>query len=1002
MGGSLDVADGTVVRAISSDGQETTVAGVGSYGFSGDGGPATSAELSNAAGVALDGNGDLLIADSDNHRIRLVAAASCASGCPYGLSSMTKGDIYTVAGNASQGSSGDGGSATSAELNGPGGVALDGNGDLLIADSNNHRVRLVAAATCASGCPYGLSSMTKGDIYTVAGNGSQGSSGDGGPATIAELDFSYNNIDAASGVAVDSDGDLLIPDTNNNRVRLVAAATCASGCPYGLSSMTKGDIYTVAGNGTWGYSGDAGPATSAELDSPVGVALDGSGDLLITDTYNDLVRFVAAASCASNCPYGLSSMTTGDIYTVAGGGTSGLGDGGPATSAELNSPQGVAIDSDGDLLVAETNGARVRLVAAASCASGCPYGLSSMTKGDIYTVAGNGTWGYSGDGGPAANAELQGPDEVAMDGSGDSLIADTYNDLVRLVAAASCASNCPYGLSSMTKGDIYTVAGNGSQGSSGDGGPATSAELYYPGGVGLDGSGDLLIADTYNGRVRLVAAASCASGCPYGLSSMTKGDIYTVAGGGTSGLGDGGPATGAELGAPGGVAVDSSGDLLVADTGDERVRLVAAASCSSGCPYGLSSMTKGDIYTVAGNGSQGSSGDGGPATSAELDFSYNNVGGPSGVAGDSDGDLLIADAANNRVRLVAAASCSSGCPYGLASMTKGDIYTVAGGGTSGLGDGGPATSASLNSPQAVALDGSGDLLIADTNNDLVRLVAAATCSSGCPYGLTSMTKDDIYTVAGGGTSGLGDGSPATSAELNSPEGVAVDSSGDLLIADTSNDRVRLVTGGPSGPTTYMLQVSVAGSGSGSVSGGGITCPGTCSVSVSQGSQVTLNTAPASGSSLAGWSGGGCSGTGACTVTMNSGELVTATFSRLLLSAAQIKVVLAGEIAPSGKLATIQAILKSGGFAFAAFKVPEAGSAVLSWYQAHGSKLTLIATGKLTLSKAGTGKLTVKLTAAGHKLLKKANSLKLKLTGQSTFTPSGQPAVSPSATFTLRK
>jgi hypothetical protein len=111
-------------------------------------------------------------------------------------------------------------------------------------------------------------------------------------------------------------------------------------------------------------------------------------------------------------------------------------------------------------------------------------------------------------------------------------------------------------------------------------------------------------------------------------------------------------------------------------------------------------------------------------------------------------------------------------------------------------------------------------------------------------------------------------------------------------------------------------------------------------------------------------------------------------------------VLAGEIAPSGKLATIPAILKSGGFAFAAFKVPEAGSAVLSWYQAHGSKLTLIATGKLTLSKAGTGKLTVKLTVAGRKLLAKANSL--KLTGRGTFTPANQPAVSTTKTFTLRK
>ncbi len=198
-----------------------------------------------------------------------------------------------------------------------------------------------------------------------------------------------------------------------------------------------------------------------------------------------------------------------------------------------------------------------------------------------------------------------------------------------------------------------------------------------------------------------------------------------------------------------------------------------------------------------------------------------------------------------------------------------------------------------------------------------------------------------------------------------------------------------------------LQVALAGSGSGSVSGAGIACPGACSVSVSQGSQVTLTAAPASGSSFAGWSGGGCSGTGLCTVTMSSGEAVTATFTRsTALSAAQIKAVFAGEIAPSGKLATIPAIVKRGGFTFARFKLPEAGAAVLSWYQAHGSKLTLTAIGRLTLSKAGTGKLTVKLTAAGRKLLKRANSL--KLTGKGKFTPTSQPAVSTNKTFTLRK
>ncbi len=514
-----------------------------------------------------------------------------------------------------------------------------------------------------------------------------------------------------------------------------------------------------------------------------------------------------------------------------------------------------------------------------------------MTKGDIYTIAGNGTESYSGDGAAATSAELNQPEGVTADGVGNLLIADTGNSVVRLVAGSSCATNCPYGLSAMTKGDIYTIAGNGTESYSGDGGAATSAELNQPSGVAVDGSGDLLIADEVNERVRLVATASCSSGCPYGLASMTEGDIYTIAGNGSIGppSGDGGPATSAELFNPDAVGVDSEGDLLIA-TG-LQVRLVAAASCSSSCPYGLSSMTEGDIYTVAGNGSFGFSGDGGPATSAELYV-------PSGVAVDSSGDLLIADPGNSRVRLVAAASCSSGCPYGLSAMTKGDIYTIAGNGTQGFsGDGSAATSAELEGPSGVAVDGVGDLLIADGSR--VRLVAGSSCTTGCPYGLSAMTKGDIYTIAGNGTHGFsGDGSAATSAELSSLGGVAVDGDGNLLIADYGNNRVRLVTGRPT-EATYQLQVSLSGSGSGSVSGGAISCPGTCSVSVSQGSQVTLNATPATGSTFAGWSGGGCSGTGSCTVTMNSDQQVIATFSTNAPPQEALQVSLSGSGSVSG-------------------------------------------------------------------------------------------------------
>jgi trimeric autotransporter adhesin len=422
------------------------------------------------------------------------------------------------------------------------------------------------------------------------------------------------------------------------------------------------------------------------------VAVDAAGNLVIADTGNDRVRVVAARTGTF---YG-QAMTAGDIYTVAGNGVFGSsGSGGLAANAELARPpvagySGVAADS-GNYAVVQSN--RAWFI----CQTAGVYFGRAMTAGDIYHVAGGGKKGYSGDGGPGTSAELDYPEGVAFDAAGNLVIADTDNNRVRVVAARTGTF---YGRA-MTAGDIYTVAGDGTKGYSGDGGPATSAELNEPFGVAFDAAGNLVIAD--NNRVRVVAAST---GTFYGRA-MTAGDIYTVAGDGKSGYsGDGGPATSAGM-SPTGVAVDGSGNLVIADNGNGRVRVVAA---STGTFYGQA-MTAGDIYTVAGDGNKVYSGDGGPATSAGIS--------PTGVAVDPAGNLVIADAANNRVRLVAA---STGTFYGQA-MTAGDIYTVAGDGTSGYsGDGGPATSARLDTPFGVAVDGSGNLLIADSQNALVRLV----------------------------------------------------------------------------------------------------------------------------------------------------------------------------------------------------------------------------------------------------------------------------------------
>jgi len=648
-----------------------TVAGNGSSGNTGDGAPATAAELSAPAGLAVDGSGNLVISDTGNNAIRVVAETS---GTFYGQA-MTAGDIYTVAGNGTQGFGGDGGQGTSAELSGPGQVTVDSSGNLVAADFGNERIRVVAGT---SGTFYGQA-MTAGDIYTVAGNGSAGFSGDNGLATAAGL--------GAQGVTVDANQNLVLADTANQRIRVVAAAT---GTFYG-QAMTAGDIYTVAGNGTAGFK-DARPALKGELNKPVAVAVDGSGNLVIADNVNQRVRVVAE----NNGTFYNQPMVAGSIYTAAGHASTGsVGDGGAATAAELASPAGLLQDASGNTLIADTSHNRVRVLAATT---GTFYG-QSMTAGDIYTVAGTGAIGHSGDGGPAGIATLDRPQGMAIDPAGNLLIADTRSNRVRVIPATTGTF---YG-QSMNAGFIYTAAGGGTAGVS-NGIPATTATLGFANSVTVDGSGNLVIA-TSKQRVRVVAATT---GTFYG-QAMTADDIYTVAGGGTLGFaGDGAKATKAKMNNPESAAVDPQGNLVIADTGNNRIRVVATAS---GTFYGQA-MTAGDIYTVAGGGSAGL-GDGGPAASAQLT-------GPWNATVDAQGNLVIADTGDSLIRVVAETDAMF---YGQA-MTAGDIYSIAGNGTQGFaGDGGPAASAELALPEAVVTDAGGDVLISDSGNNRLREVA---------------------------------------------------------------------------------------------------------------------------------------------------------------------------------------------------------------------------------------------------------------------------------------
>ncbi|MBN2106078.1 MAG: thrombospondin type 3 repeat-containing protein [Deltaproteobacteria bacterium] len=338
-------------------------------------------------------------------------------------------------------------------------------------------------------------------------------------------------------------------------------------------ALAEWHIEKVAGTAeVSGYSGDNGPATACTFDKPRGVTVDTAGSIYIADNYNHAVRKVDAGAT---------------IAAFAGTGSSGYtGDGGAATAAELRYPLGTAIDSSGNLYIADTNNHCIRKVAA---------------NGVITTVAGTGDSGYSGDNGPATAAELYYPAGIVLDGSGGFYIADRYNHRIRKVAA---------------NGTITTFAGTGSSGYSGDNGPAAAAELDSPYGIALDKNGALYIADTRNERIRKVDAS---------------GTITTVAGNGSAGYeGDNGPAAAAKLSNPLGVAADDQGALYISDSNNDRIRKVNPA---------------GIITTLAGTGNSGYSGDNGPALSAQLNE-------PHGIAVDKSGSVYFADARNEIIRRV--------------------------------------------------------------------------------------------------------------------------------------------------------------------------------------------------------------------------------------------------------------------------------------------------------------------------------------------------------------
>lgn len=616
-------ATSSVVLKIDATGIVTVIAGNGLRGFSGDGGPATQASLLWPNGVAFDATGNLYFCDPGNDRIRRVDK---------------NGIITTVAGGGS--SLGDGGPATGAHLAFPRGIAFDSGGNFYIADSFNDRVRKVTPA---------------GVITTIAGNGIRSYSGDGGPATRASLNLPH-------AVTADRAGNLYIGDEGNQRIRVVSpsgtirtfagngvyqGATTGDGGPATLASFsppvglafdvagnlyftdwqalvrkvdTNGIIWTVAGTPDKpGFAGDGGPATRARLNMPEAIAVDRSGNVYVGDQLNFRIRKISA---------------DGTISTFAGTGSVKFGgDGQLATDAFLNSPDALALDSRGNVYIADTRNNRIRKVSA---------------DGTITTIAGNGVWAYSADNSDATSMSLMSVHGVAVDPSGNVVFTEHHTTVRQLSSS----------------GVVSTIAGQPELWDfNGDGGPATSAALGGVAAVASDRAGNIYVASEQH-RVRKIT---------------TGGKITTIAGNGIQGFsGDGGPATAASLNTPIAVAVDASGNVFVSDSGNVRIRKIAP---------------DGTITTFAGNGTEGYSGDGGPATRASLTMAFICC---LQLATDAAGNLYIADHLNNRIRkvtpagIIDTAAGGGGCfpekdggpaknagictPHGVAVDPTGNIY----------------------------------------------------------------------------------------------------------------------------------------------------------------------------------------------------------------------------------------------------------------------------------------------------------------------------------------
>lgn len=866
--GNLYIADSrnNRVRKVAPSGIISTLAGTGVAGFSGDGAAATAAQLNRPTGLALDASGKLYIADSRNHRIRVVD---------------NNGNISTLVGTGVAGFSGDGEAAATAQLSVPVSVTLDHAGYLYIVDQGNHRVRFVDL---------------QGMIYSLAGNGTAGFSGDRGRAVDAQLN---NPLD----VVVDSGGQAYISDVFNHRIRRVA----------------NGVIDTVAGTGNGGYSGDGGPALLAELNQPWGLAVNADGQLLLSDLVNHVLRRVDTSVTVVSPPeppttqpnppdpnnpdpndpntpptadtVRLTLTLTGDgngVVTAPSGQNNSI-DCGTQCSALYDKDSQVAltananVDSSFSGWAGDCQGTDNPLMLTLDAAKNCtaqftltppsPYqtlriSLGGSGSGRVTASVGTGsgidcgsvceeTYNTGRNIQVLASAD-NGSEFVGWRGDCGGVLTPLSLNMARSFACQAVFEVIPF---SVAQGVIDTFAGNGTAGFSGDSGPARDAALKFPTALVMDAKQRLLIVDTLNNRIRAVQ----------------QNTINTLAGLGNSGFGgDGSTATQAQFDSPTSLSLSRTGDAYLADTNNHRIRRINAL----GNPSTLVGANDFIVSTVAGSGLLGFSGDNAAANLARLNMPY-------GVAVDRQGNLYIADSNNHRIRRVDssgrittfagtgiagfsgdgdfAALAQLNFPTALLFKTTGElliadsgnhrvrqvdsfgkITTLAGSGASGFeqgsfaGDGSTASTARLNIPLGLALDDAGTLYIADSSNHRIRQVT--------PQGI-------ISTLVGSGIPSFsGDGGAPAAATLNTPADVWVTSSGDLYIADSGNHRIRRVS-----KANPELSIGKFGLGKGTVTaaaglGDGINCGTNCRENYKPGTVVTLQATPEAGSVLFGWQG----------------------------------------------------------------------------------------------------------------------------------------------------